>query len=84
MSTVDGADQCSFWSTKNVDAFDGAPFHLIPFMSCNHFEKILYNLGHTKGGPTPVSGSFLGGMNHVANVEQKHGNQLFAQFNQLH
>ena len=51
MSTVDGADQHSFWSTKNVDAFDGAPFHLTPFMSCRHFEKILYNLGYTKEGP---------------------------------
>ena len=26
MSTVDDADHCSFRSTKNVDAFDGAPF----------------------------------------------------------
>ena len=51
MSTVDGADQCSFWSTKNVDAFDGAPFCLTPFMSCRCFEKILYNLGYTKEGP---------------------------------
>ena len=47
MSTVDGADQCSFWSTKNVNVFDGAPFHLTPFMSCRQFEKILYNLGYT-------------------------------------
>ena len=51
MSTVDGADQCLFRSTKNVDAFDGAPFHLTPFMSHRHFEKILYNLGYTKEGP---------------------------------
>ena len=35
MSTVDGVDRHSFWSTKNVDAFDGAPFHLTPFMYGN-------------------------------------------------
>ena len=39
MSTVDGADHRSFWSTKAVDAFEGAPFHLTPFMSCRRFEK---------------------------------------------
>ena len=48
MSTVDGADHWSFWSTKTVDAFEGAPFRLTPFMSCRHFEKILNNLGYTK------------------------------------
>ena len=26
-----------------VNAFDGAPFHLTPFMSCRYFEKILFN-----------------------------------------
>ena len=31
MSTVDGADWHSFWSTKNVNAFDGAPCCLTPF-----------------------------------------------------
>ena len=51
MSTVDGADRHSFWSTKNVDAFDGAPFRLTPFMSRRHFEKILYNIGYTKEDP---------------------------------
>ena len=29
MSTVDGVDQRSFWSTKNVDAFDSFQMHLI-------------------------------------------------------
>ena len=58
MSTVDGADQHSFWSTKNVNAFDGAPFHLTLFMSSRHFEKILYNLGYTKEGPTQYRDCF--------------------------
>ena len=48
MSAVDGVDHHSFWSNKNVDAFDFAPFHLTPFMSCGHYEKILYNIGYTK------------------------------------
>ena len=51
MSTVDGADRRSFWSTKNVDAFDGAPFRLTPFMSRRRFEKILDNIGYTKEDP---------------------------------
>ena len=46
MSTVDGADWCLFWSTKNVNTFDHAPFRLTLFMSCRHFEKIIYNLGY--------------------------------------
>ena len=32
MSTVDGADWHSFWSTKNVNAFEGAPFCLTPIV----------------------------------------------------
>ena len=48
MSTVDGADHQSFWSTKTVDAFQGAPFCLTHFMSCRRFEKILNILGYTK------------------------------------
>ena len=51
MSMVDGVDCRSFWSTKNVDAFDGAPFCLTPFMSCRQFEKILYNIGYMKEDP---------------------------------
>ena len=51
MSTVDGVDRHSFWSNKNDDAFDGAPFHLTLFMSCRCFEKILYNIGYMKEDP---------------------------------
>ena len=28
MSTVDGADEHSFWSSQEIDPFDGMPFHL--------------------------------------------------------
>ena len=53
MSTVDGTDRCSFWSTKEVDPFDGAPFHLTKYMSQCWFENILINLGFTKEDPPP-------------------------------
>ena len=33
MSTVDGSDRQSFWSTKNVNIFEGAPFRLNMFMT---------------------------------------------------
>ena len=45
---MDGADRRSFWLMKTVDAFEGAPFRLTPFMSCRRFGKILINLGYTK------------------------------------
>ena len=35
MSTVDGSDRWSFWSTRDIDIFHGAPFHLMGFMSRN-------------------------------------------------
>ena len=34
MLTVDGANGCSFWSSKKFDPFEGAPFCLTAFMSC--------------------------------------------------
>ena len=48
MLTVDGTDQCSFWSTKEVDPFDGTAFRLTEYMSQCQFESILINLGFTK------------------------------------
>ena len=33
MSTVDGSDRQSFWSTKNVNIFEGSPFRLNRFMT---------------------------------------------------
>ena len=43
MLTVDGSDCQSFWSNKNVNTFEGAPFWLNNFMTRNRFEKILNN-----------------------------------------
>ena len=59
ISTVDGTDHCSFLSTKAVDPFEGAPFHVTLFISCHHFENILINLGYTKNAPPPFCDCFL-------------------------
>ena len=53
MLTVDGTDRHSFWSTKEVDPFDGAPFCLAEYMSQCRFENILINPGFTKEDPPP-------------------------------
>ena len=34
-------DQREFWSSKNIDAFDGTPFWMNEYMSCHHYEAIL-------------------------------------------
>ena len=33
MSTVNGSDRWSFWLTRDIDIFQGVPFHLTEFMS---------------------------------------------------
>ena len=48
MLTVDGANCQSFWLSKYVDPFEGAPFHLTAFMLRTQFDKILCNLRYTK------------------------------------
>ena len=58
ISTVDGTDCCSFWLTKEVNPFEGAPFHVTSFISCCHFENILINLGYTKNAPPPFHNHF--------------------------
>ena len=58
ISTVDGSDRRAFWSTKKVDVFDGAPFHVTPYMSRRRFELILYNLGYTKDDPPQYKDRF--------------------------
>ena len=51
MSTVDGSDRRSFWSTRDIDIFHGAPFRLTAFMSRNRFENILNNLVYNAVNP---------------------------------
>ena len=80
MSTVDGADHHSFWSSKNVD---GAPFHLTPFMSHRLFEKILYNIGYMKEDPPQYCDCFW----EVQTMLQMWNNNMgtvFAKLDQLH
>ena len=58
ISTVDGTDRRSFWSTKEVDPFEGAPFRGTSFISRRRFENILINLGYTKNAPPPFRDCF--------------------------
>ena len=51
MSTVDGSDQWSFWSIRDINIFQGAPFRLTEFMSRNRFENILNNLVYNSVDP---------------------------------
>ena len=43
---------------KEIDPFDGAPFHLTEYMSRCQFESILINLGFTKEDPLPFCDHF--------------------------
>jgi hypothetical protein len=58
MSTVDGSDRRSFWSTKNLDMFEGAPFRLNELMSRNRFENILSAIVYTDHNPPPYKDRF--------------------------
>ena len=58
ISTVDGTDHHSFWSTKEVDPFEGAPFCVTSFISRHRFENLLINLGYTKNAPPPFRDCF--------------------------
>ena len=51
MSTVDGSDRRSFWSTCDIDIFHGGPFRLTAFMSRNRFENMLNNLVYNAVNP---------------------------------
>ena len=51
MSTVDGSDRQSFWSTKAINMNEGAPFRLQQYMSRTRFEAILSATKYTKENP---------------------------------
>ena len=51
MSTVDGSDRRGFWSNKDINIYEGAPFRLTSFMSRNHFEEILNCISYTSNNP---------------------------------
>ena len=51
MSTRDGSNRLSFWSSKKIDMFDGSGIHLTELMSRNHFEAILSALSYVDHDP---------------------------------
>ena len=51
MSTVDGSDHHGFWSNKDINIYEGAPFKLTSFMSHNCFEEILNCISYTLNNP---------------------------------
>ena len=51
LSTVDGSDRRSFWSTKAINMYEGAPFQIQHFMSRTCFEAILSAIKYTKENP---------------------------------
>ena len=58
MSTVDGSDRRSFWSSKDINMFDGAPFRLTHYMSRNRFEEILSAISYTNKCPPQMLDKF--------------------------
>ena len=40
-------DRCIWWSTTEVNMFEGAPGRLTKYMSLNRFEEIIHNLSYT-------------------------------------
>ena len=58
MSMVDGSDHQSFWSSKEVNIYEGAPFLLMQFMSQNCFEEILRAMSYTDKSAPELSDKF--------------------------
>ena len=58
MSTVDGSDRHRFWSTKDPNMYEGAPFRLTSLMSQNHFEEILGSIAYTANIPPELLDKF--------------------------
>ena len=58
MSTVDGSDRHGFWSNKDINIYEGAPFRLTSFMSCKHFEEILNCISYTSNNPAEMLNRF--------------------------
>ena len=58
MSTVNGSDRRSFWSMKEIDMLEGAPFCLTAFMTRNQFENILNNIVYNTNDPPELRDHF--------------------------
>ena len=59
MSTVDGSDRHRFWSTKDPNMYEGAPFRLTSLMSQNCFEEILGSIAYTSNNPPELLDKFF-------------------------
>ena len=58
MSTVEGSDRHSFWSTKDPNMYDGAPFRITSLMSQNCFDEILGSIAYTSNNPPELLDKF--------------------------
>ena len=58
MSTVDGSNWWSFWSSKDINMFEGASFRLTQYMSRNCFEEILSAISYTNKHPPQMLDKF--------------------------
>ena len=58
VSTVAGTDRQSFWSTCDLDIFQGCFFTLSNYMTCTRFENILNNLTYTSKDPPEYKDRF--------------------------
>ena len=58
MSTVDGSNRQSFWLSKDINMFEGAPFRLTRYMSRNCFEEILLAISYTNKCPPQMLDKF--------------------------
>ena len=58
MATIEGPTQKQFFSTKTIDAFDGAPYRLNVYMSGNRFENILQAMTYTDEEPPDYEEKF--------------------------
>ena len=51
LSTADVSDRHSFWSLKDMDMYEGAPFRLSSLMTRNWFENVLSAMMYTSNEP---------------------------------
>lgn len=58
MACYEGILRRDWWSTKEIDPFDGAPFRFNPFMSRSRFDEILQALRYTDIAPPVFADKF--------------------------
>ena len=58
MSTVAGSDRRTFWSTRDLDIFEGSFFTLPNYMTQTWFENILNKLTYTNKNPPELRDRF--------------------------